>query len=320
VHERRFRDQHKNISTSLSTSAFATFARCSCTMLCRDRGRSIPDWVVLPSSLRMYGPRGRQELESLSAAGSEVEEDGDESVVGGGTLEEDVETVDEDDVMVGLPWSPHGHGSPPHIVQQHFSILQATPATRSIPPFATTHASTQILKLNPPATPSQTVPLQCQHFIPPHPRSHLPPRSIRTRTPQRLTTLRISFVEGHAEHRAIGSSSKLHWLFRGCSLPLGQYASARVLVRRRGARRGKIGGWLDWLDWLVALLVEAQMGAVVASAAGSPFSHSAELTPDELEVVVSNCQPRKIRALQGQQVRWNLASGFSQNVVSLRTI
>jgi len=91
------RDQHKSTSTSLNLR-FCDFREMPLCHTMQGRGAQIPDWVVLPSSLRMYGPRGRQELEDLNAAGSEDEDEehGEESMEGAGVLEEDVEIADED--------------------------------------------------------------------------------------------------------------------------------------------------------------------------------------------------------------------------------
>jgi hypothetical protein len=82
--------------------SFCDFREMRLCHAMQGQGAQIPDWVVLPNSLRMYGPRGRQELEDLNAPGLEEDEDGDESM-DGGILEEDVEMADKEDVMVGLP-------------------------------------------------------------------------------------------------------------------------------------------------------------------------------------------------------------------------
>ena len=95
------------LALDLSFCDFCSMRLCHAM---QGQGAQIPDWVVLPNSLRMYGPRGRQELEDLNAA--RLDEDEDESMEGW-ILGEDVEVADDEDVMVGLPWSPHGHGNPP---------------------------------------------------------------------------------------------------------------------------------------------------------------------------------------------------------------
>src|SRR5258708_6777440 len=45
-------------------------------------------------------------------------------------------------------------------------------------------------------------------------RSHLPPRCIPTPTQRPQTILRASSVDDRSEHKAIGSSNKLHWPLR----------------------------------------------------------------------------------------------------------
>jgi len=131
------------------------------------------------------------------------------SMEGDRMLEGDVGMADEDGVMVDLPWSPYRHGSPPQIVQQHFSIQQQQqqPAPYRhfhhppIHPYINTQPTT-----NPIA--NSTLTMAARHTFPIRP---FPPTCrLALCTRRRLTILRASFVDGHPEHRAIGSSSKWH--------------------------------------------------------------------------------------------------------------
>jgi len=246
-------------------------------------GAQIPDWVVLPNSLRMYGPRGRQELEDLNSPGLEEEEDGDESLEGE-MLEEDVEMADEEDVMVGLPWSPHGHGNPPHIVQQHFVLphqpQQPVPYHHSHLPHLHPNANTQ--------SPSQTAPLQWQHLIPPPPAPPpLPPAAslypnTHTATPDHLACLfcRRSF------------RAQSYWFEQQIALALARAFPSLGAVRFRACFSEEARGEARENKWLVkragGVATGGTNGAGVAGAAGPPFTHGGgEVVSDELVEVVA---------------------------------
>ena len=242
-------------------------------------GAQIPDWVVLPNSLRMYGPRGRQELEDLNAPGLEDDGDGDESMEGG-VLEEDAEMADEEDVMVGLPWSPHAHGNPPHFVQQHFvhphQPQQAVSYHPSHHPHLHPNANIQ--------APSQTAPLQWQHLVPAPP---LPPAAslhpnTHTATPDHLTCLfcRRSF------------RAQSYWFEQQIALALARAFPSLGAVRFRACFSEEARGEARENKWLVkrigGVANNGTNGGCVASTAGSPFTHgSGEIVSDELVEVVA---------------------------------
>jgi len=164
-------------------------------------GAQILDWVVLPNSLRMYGPRGRQELEDLNAPGLEGDEDGDESVEGG-MLEEDAE-MPPDEEGVGCR-GRHMRMVTPHTLASNILCFHINPSNLYHTIIPSTHLSTQT------QTPSR--------HRKPHPYNgstshqhldfHLPPHSIQIRTQQPQNTFRASTVDARSEHKAIGSSSK----------------------------------------------------------------------------------------------------------------
>lgn len=255
-------------------------------------GAQIPDWVVLPNSLRVYGPRGRQELEDLNAPGLEEDEDGDESMEGG-ILEEDVEMADEEDVIVGLPWSPHGHGNPPHFVQQQFGPPQqhVTYHHSHHPhlhpnPNANTQSHQQHQQPHNPS--SQTAPLQWQYLIPPAPAPPpLPPAAslypnTHTATPDHLACLfcRRSF------------RAQSYWFEQQIALALARSFPALGAVRFRACFSEETRGEARENKWLVkrvgGIVNGGTSGSGVLSAGGSPFNHGGpEVIPDELVEVVA---------------------------------
>ena len=261
-------------------------------------GAQVPDWVVLPNSLRMYGPRGRQELEDLNAPGLE-EEDGDESM-DGGMLEEDVEMAEEEDVMVGLPWSPHGHGNPPHFVQQHFVLpqqqQQPMPYHHSHHPSLHPNTNTQSQYQHQHQhqhqqfhhSSSQTAPLQWQHLIPPPPAPPpLPPAAslypnTHTATPDHLTCLfcRRSF------------RAQSFWFEQQIALALARAFPALGAVRFRACFSEEARDEARENKWLVKRVGGVTNGGTggsgVVSVTGSPFTHGGgEVVSGELVEVVA---------------------------------
>jgi len=253
-------------------------------------GAQIPDWVVLPNSLRLYGPRGKQELEDLNAQGLDDDDDGDESMEGG-MLEEDVEMADEEDVMVGLPWSPHGHGNPPHFVQQHFGLpeqhQQSVPYHHSHHPHLHPNSSTQ--QQQPTHHPSsQTGPLQWQHLIPPPPAApRLPPAAslypnTHTATPDHLACLfcRRSF------------RAQSYWFEQQIALALARAFPSLGAVRFRACFSEEARGEARENKWLVKRVGGVTNGSTngggVSSTPGSPFPPGGgEAVLDELVEVVA---------------------------------
>jgi hypothetical protein len=190
--------------------------------------------------------------------------------------------------MVGLPWSPHGHGNPPHFVQQH---QQLTPYHHSHHPHLHPSANSQSLHQHQQQTHHlslQAAPVQWQHLIPPPPAPPpLPSTASLYPNTHMATSDHLACLFCRRSFRA-----QSYWFEQQIALALARAFPSLGAVRFRACFSEEVRGEARENKWLVKRVGGAANGSAngsgVANVAGPTSSHGGgEVVSAELIEVVA---------------------------------